>query len=149
MSSTSPLLSTARHSQYFLPFIGRTTSSRCHLSATLGRITRLKATWWGEYEAWRKRDLSGKRYVYIWADGVYFNPRLDDDRQCMLVITGADEYGDKDVLGIMDGFRENADSWRDLLRSLKKRGLTITHDRACGDGALGFWTALRDVYPNP
>ncbi len=60
----------------------------------------------------------GKRYVYIWADGVYFNPRLDDDRQCMLVIIGADEYGDKDVLGIMDGFRENADSWRDLLGSL-------------------------------
>jgi putative transposase len=83
-------------------------------------ITRLKSTWWDEYEVWRKRDLTGKRYVYIWADGVYFNPRLDDDRQCMLVIIGADEYGDKDVLGIMNGFRENADSWRDLLRSLKK-----------------------------
>jgi transposase-like protein len=110
-------------------------------------ITRLKATWWDEYEAWRKRDLSGKRSVYIWADGVYFNPRVDDDRQCMLVIIGADEYGDKDVLGIMDGFCENADSWRDLLRSLKKRGLTIAPDLACGDGALGFWTALRDVYP--
>ena len=65
----------------------------------------------------------------------------------MLVIIGADEYGDKDVLGIMDGFRENADSWRDLLRSLKKRGLTIAPDLACGDGALGFWTVLRDVYP--
>jgi putative transposase len=110
-------------------------------------ITRLKATWWDEYEAWRKRDLTGKRYVYFWADGVYFNPRLDDDRQCMLVIIGADEYGDKDVLGIMDGFRENADSWRDLLRSLKNRGLTTAPDLATGDGALGFWTALRDVYP--
>ena len=110
-------------------------------------ITRLKATWWEEYQAWRKRDLTGKRYVYIWADGVYFNPRLDDDRQCMLVIIGADEYGDKDVLGIMDGFRENADSWRDLLRGLKKRGLCIAPDLAIGDGALGFWTALRDVYP--
>ncbi len=110
-------------------------------------ITRLKATWWEEYNAWRKRDLTGKRYVYIWADGVYFNPRLDDDRQCMLVIIGADEYGDKDVLGIMDGFRENADSWRDLLRSLNKRGLHIAPDLATGDGALGFWTALRDVYP--
>ena len=65
----------------------------------------------------------------------------------MLVIIGADEYGEKDVLGIMDGFRENADSWRDLLRSLKKRGLRIAPDLACGDGALGFWTALRDVYP--
>lgn len=110
-------------------------------------ITRLKATWWEEYETWRKRDLTGKRYVYIWADGIYFNPRLDDDRQCMLVIIGADEYGDKDVLGIMDGFRENADSWKDLLRSLKKRGLTAAPDLAVGDGALGFWTALRDVYP--
>ncbi len=110
-------------------------------------ITRLKATWWEEYEAWRKRDLSGKRYVYIWADGVYFTPRLDGDRQCMLVIIGADEYGEKDVLGVMDGFRENADSWRDLLRGLRKRGLTVPPELAAGDGALGFWTALRDVYP--
>lgn len=110
-------------------------------------ITRLKAIWWDEYETWRKRGLAGKRYVYIWADGIYFNPRLDDDRQCMLVIIGADEYGDKDVLGIMDGFRENADSWKDLLRNLKKRGLTTAPDLAIGDGALGFWTALRDVYP--
>ncbi len=110
-------------------------------------ITRLKATWWDEYEAWRKRDLSGKRYVYIWADGVCFTPRLDGDRQCMLVIIGADEYGEKDVLSIMDGFRENADSWRDLLRGLRKRGLTVPPELAVGDGALGFWTALRDVYP--
>ncbi len=112
-------------------------------------ITRLKATWWDEYEAWRKRDLSGKRYVYIWADGVCFTPRLDGDRQCMLVIIGADEYGEKDVLSIMDGFRENADSWRDLLRGLRKRGLTVPPELAVGDGALGFWTALRDVYPTP
>ena len=110
-------------------------------------ITRLKASWWEEYETWRKRDLSGKRYVYIWADGVYFTPRLDGDRQCMLVIIGADAYGEKDVLAIMDGFRENADSWRDLLRSLRKRGLTQAPELAIGDGALGFLTALRDVYP--
>ena len=110
-------------------------------------ITRLKATWWEEYEAWRKRDLKGKRYVYIWADGVYFTPRLDGDRQCMLVIIGADEYGDKHVLGIMDGFRENADSWRDLLKGLKKRGLAVPPELAIGDGALGFWAALRDVFP--
>ena len=109
-------------------------------------ITRLKATWRDEYEAWRKRDLTGKRYVDIWADGVYFNPRLDD-HQCMLVIIGADAYGDKDVPGIMDGFRENADIWRDLLQRLRKQGLTIAPDLACGDGAPGFWTALRDVYP--
>ena len=111
-------------------------------------ITRLKASWWEEYETWRKRDLSGKRYVYIWADGVYFTPRLDGDRQCMLVIIGADAYGEKDVLAIMDGFRENADSWRDLLRGLKKRGLTVPPELAIGDGALGFWTALRDIFPD-
>ena len=110
-------------------------------------ITRLKAVWWEEYETWRKRDLKTRRYVYIWADGVYFTPRLDGDRQCMLVIIGADEYGEKDVLGIADGFRENADSWRDLLEGLKKRGLTIPPDLATGDGALGFWAALRDVFP--
>jgi len=110
-------------------------------------ITRLKAAWWDDFVQWRKRDLTSKRYVYFWADGIYFTPRLDDDRQCMLVIIGADEYGDKDVLGIMDGFRENADSWSELLRSLHKRGLTIAPDLAAGDGALGFWAALRDVYP--
>ncbi len=110
-------------------------------------ITRLKATWWEEYKTWRKRDIKNKRYVYIWADGVYFTPRLDDDRQCMLVIIGADAYGEKDVLAIMDGFRENADSWRDLLKGLKKRGLTVPPELAVGDGALGFWTALRDVFP--
>jgi len=110
-------------------------------------ITRLKAVWWEQYETWRKRDLKGKRYVYIWADGVYFTPRLDGDRQCLLVIIGADEYGEKDVLAIIDGFRENADSWRDLLRDLKKRGLTQDPELAIGDGALGFWTALRDVCP--
>jgi putative transposase len=110
-------------------------------------ITRLKATWWAEYETWRKRDLKGKRYVYIWADGVYFTPRLDGDRQCMLVIIGTDEYGEKDVLAITDGFRENADSWRDILNGLKKRGLSMPPELATGDGALGFWTALRDVFP--
>ena len=110
-------------------------------------ITRLKASWWKEYETWRKRDLSDKRYVYIWAYGVYFTPRLDGDRQCMLVIIWAEAYGEKDVLAIMDGFRENADSWRDLLRSLRKRGLTQAPELAIGDGALGFLTALRDVYP--
>ena len=114
-------------------------------------ITRLKATWWDEYEAWRKRDLTGKRYVYIWADGVYFTPRLDGDRQCMLVIIGADEYGEKDVLAIMDGFRENADSWRDLLKGLKKRGLTVPPELAiwgrCArvlDGAAGCLPHTRE-----
>ena len=110
-------------------------------------VSRLKKTWTDEYQAWNKRDLSSKPYVYFWADGVYFTPRLDGDRQCILVIIAADEYGEKDVLAIQDGFRENADSWRDLLRSLKKRGLITAPKLAIGDGALGFWTAIRDVYP--
>ena len=110
-------------------------------------ITGLKASWWEEYETWRKRDLTGKRYVHIRVDGICFTPRLDDNRQCMLVIIGADEYGEKDVLAVMDGFRENADSWRDLLNGLKKRGRTVPPELATGDGALGFRTALRDVYP--
>lgn len=114
------------------------------LSATT--VTRLKASWREDFDVWRKRDLSARRHVYLWADGVYFKPRLDGDRQCMLVIIGADEYGEKDILAIMDGFRENADSWRDLLAGLKARGLAPP-ELAIGDGALGFWAALRDVYP--
>ncbi len=101
-------------------------------------ITRLTATWWDEYEAWRKRDLSGKRYVYIWADGVCFTPRLDGDRQCMLVMIGAGEDGEKDVLSIMDGFRETADNWRDLVRGLRKRGPSVPPEGAVGEGALGW-----------
>jgi len=155
-----PYLRKSKSVEELLPWLylkGISTGDFCEALAALvgpdaeglssSTITRLKADWWKEYESWRKRDLTGKRYVYFWADGVYFTPRLDDDRQCLLVIIGANEYGDKDVLAIMDGFRENADSWRELLRSLKKRGLTIAPDLATGDGALGFWTALRDVYP--
>ena len=110
-------------------------------------ISRLKKAWWDEFQDWSKRDLSTKRYVYLWADGVYFTPCLDGDRQSVLVIIGADEYGEKDVLAIEDGFRENADSWRDFLRSLKKRGLTTEPELAIDDGAFGFWTAQQDIYP--
>ena len=110
-------------------------------------ISRLKKAWWDELQDWSKRDLSTKRYVYLWADGVYFTPCLDGDRQSVLVIIGADEYGEKDVLAIEDGFRENADSWRDFLRSLKKRGLTTEPELAIDDGAFGFWTAQQDIYP--
>ena len=85
-------------------------------------VTRLKADWWDDYERWSKRDLSARRYVYFWADGVYFTPRMDEDRQCMLVIIGADEWGNKDVLGLIDGFRESTQSWRELLLDLKHRG---------------------------
>ncbi len=114
------------------------------LSATT--ITRLKADWWEEYERWSRRDLSARRYVYFWADGVYFTPRMDEDRQCMLVIIGADEWGNKDVLGLIDGFRESTQSWRELLLDLKRRGLEAAPKLAVGDGAMGLWAALHEVY---
>ena len=109
-------------------------------------ITRLKADWWEDYERWSKRDLSARRYVYFWADGVYFSPRMDEDRQCMMVIIGADEWGNKDVLGLIDGFRESIQSWRELLLDLKRRGLEVAPKLAVGDGAMGFWAALHEVY---
>ena len=114
------------------------------LSATT--IARLKADWWDAYERWTKRDLSARRYAYFWADGVYFTPRMDEDRQCMLVIIGADEWGNKDVLGLIDGFRESTQSWRELLLDLKRRGLEAAPKLAVGDGAMGFWAALHEVY---
>ena len=109
-------------------------------------IGRLKAVWWDEYEAWRRRDLSARRYVYFWADGVYFSPRMDRDKQCVLVIIGADAHGNKDIVAIVDGYRESAQSWRELLLDLKRRGLQAGPELAIGDGALGFWKALREVY---
>ena len=114
------------------------------LSATT--IARLKAAWSDEYERWTRRDLSAKRYVYFWADGVYFSPRLDHDKQCLLVVIGADERGTKDIVGLSDGYRESDQSWRELLLDLKRRGLVVPPELAIGDGALGFWKALREVY---
>ncbi len=114
------------------------------LSATT--ITRLKAAWAEEYERWSKRDLSAKRYVYFWVDGIYFRPRLDHDKQCLLVIIGADEVGNKDIVALSDGYRESEQSWLELLLDLKHRGLVIGPELAIGDGALGFWKALRQVY---
>jgi len=113
---------------------------------TASTIGRLKAVWWEEYEAWRRRDLSARRYVYFWADGVYFTPRMDHDKQCVLVIVAADAKGNKDIVGLVDGYRESAQSWRELLLDLKRRGLKIGPELAVGDGALGFWKALREVY---
>ncbi len=115
------------------------------LSAT--NIVRLKEGWEKEYEAWSKRDLSGKRYVYLWADGIYFNVRLDKDRPCILVIMGATEDGAKELLAVWDGERESKASWQAVLRDLKRRGLTEAPKLATGDGALGFWAALEEEYP--
>ena len=109
-------------------------------------IARLKEVWHGELARWQRRDLSTRRYVYFWADGVYFSPRLDHDKQCILVIIGADELGRKALLAIADGYRESAQSWREVLLDLKRRGLAMAPQLATGDGALGFWKALREVY---
>lgn len=109
-------------------------------------ISRLKADWEAEYETWRKRDLSARRFVYLWADGIYITPRLEE-RQCLLVIIGADEWGHKDILAITDGFRESTQSWREVLLDLKARGLNDAPELAIGDGAMGFWAALSEIYP--
>ena len=113
-------------------------------------ITRLKSTWADEYKQWSKSDLSDKHYVYVWADGVHFNIRLEDagaDRQCILVLIGATAEGKKELIAIADGYRESKQSWRELLLSVKHRGLAIDPKLAIGDGALGFWGAVREVWP--
>jgi putative transposase len=110
------------------------------LSAT--NIVRLKAHWEREYQGWAARDLSGKEYVYIWADGVYFNVRLEEQRSCVLVIMGCNLKGEKELLALSDGYRESELSWAEMLRDLKARGLRTAPKLAIGDGALGFWAAL-------
>src|SRR6202162_2003652 len=109
-------------------------------------ITRLTACWEKEYTAFRRRDLTGREYVYVWVDGVHFNIRLEDDRLCTLVMIGARPNGEKELLAVEDGYRESAESWKTLLRDLKRRGM-VAPVVAVGDGALGFWAAAREVWP--
>lgn len=109
-------------------------------------ICRLKEIWRLEYEQWRQRSLRDKEYVYVWADGIYFGVRLEDARQCMLVVIGATKEGRKELLGLTDGYRESEASWKELLLELKERGLTVDPKLAIGDGALGFWKALPQVF---
>jgi len=110
-------------------------------------IARLKEVWADEHARWLKRDLSVKRYVYFWADGIYVQARLEDEAQCLLVIIGATPEGKKELVGLADGLRESAHSWRDLLLDLKRRGLSSGPQLAVGDGALGFCKALDEVWP--
>lgn len=110
-------------------------------------IARLKEVWADEHARWRKRDLSAKRYVYIWADGIHLQARLEDQAQCILVIIGATPEGKKELIGFTDGTRESSQSWRDLLLDLKRRGLSMAPELAVADGALGFWKALGEVWP--
>lgn len=111
-------------------------------------VTRLKSVWQDEYETWSKRPLAGKEYVYMWADGIYSNVRLEDDRVCLLVLIGVTKEGQKELLAVEAGHRESELSWLDVLRDLKRRGLTIAPKLAVGDGALGFWAALRKEWPS-
>lgn len=115
------------------------------LSAT--NIVRLKEVWQQEYDEWTKRDLSTKHYVYLWADGIYFNVRLTPERPCLLVLIGATKEGKKELVGILDGERESKLSWKELLLDLKRQGLSMGPEVAVGDGALGFWPALEEVFP--
>ena len=110
-------------------------------------ISRLKSVWQQDLELWQKRDLTGKRYAYIWADGIYCNVRMEE-RQCLLVIVGATKDGKKELLALESGFRESELSWAEVLVDLKHRGLTQSPELAVGDGALGFWRALAKVYDN-
>lgn len=110
-------------------------------------ISRLKAAWEDEYNAWNKRDLSEERYVYLWADGIYLQARMEDSKNCVLVIIGVTDKGEKRLLAIEDGYRESKESWQDLIRHLKGQGLEKAPKVAVGDGALGFWAALSEEFP--
>jgi len=110
-------------------------------------VTRLLEGWQGEYHQWSKRSLKDKHYVYLWVDGVHFNIRLEEDRQCILVLMGATADGKKELIAITDGYRESEQSWMELLLDVKSRGLSMDPKLATGDGALGFWKALPKVFP--
>jgi len=112
-----------------------------------GVIARLTADWQADYDRWQRRDLSARRYVYVWADGVYLQARMEPNAECMLVVIGATPEGKKELLGFQVGLRESAQSWRELLVDLKARGLAAPPNLAVGDGALGFWKALDEVFP--
>jgi putative transposase len=110
-------------------------------------VARLKDLWLDEHKRWNERDLSSRRYVYMWADGIHLQARLEDDAQCILVIIGATAEGKKELVGFTDGTRESAHDWRTLLLDLKRRGLAAAPELAVADGALGFWKALGEVWP--
>jgi putative transposase len=110
-------------------------------------IARLRGEWEADHARWRRRDLSARRYVYVWADGVYLQARMEPQAECMLVLIGATPEGKKELVGFQVGLRESAQSWRELLADLKARGLAIAPELATGDGALGFWKALEAVFP--
>jgi transposase-like protein len=128
----------------FAPALGEFFGAEAGLSAS--SINRLTVAFQAEHEEWSTRDLSGVDYVYWWVDGIHFNIRLEEDRLCCLVIVGVRPDGTKELVALADGYRESTESWAEVLRSLKDRGLSAPV-LAVGDGALGFWAALRDIFP--
>lgn len=112
-----------------------------------GTISRLKQQWQEEHKRWSNRDLALKKYVYIWADGVYFNIRSEEAKQCIMVVIGVNEHGKKELIAIEEGYRESTQSWTEMLEDIRHRGLTYPPKLAIGDGALGFWNAISKVYP--
>jgi putative transposase len=110
-------------------------------------VSRLTAEWRAEYARWQTRDLSARRYVYVWADGVYPQARMENQAECMLVLIGATSEGRKELVGFQVGVRESAQSWRALLVEVRRHGLTVAPELAIGDGALGFWKAVEEIYP--
>ena len=109
-------------------------------------VVKLKEQWTAEFDVWQRRSLTGKEYVYLWVDGIHFNVRLEDERQCILVVMGATADGKKELVAVHDGYRESEQSWTELLVDLKQRGLTTLPKLVVGDGALGFWAAVRKVF---
>lgn len=128
----------------FAPALGEFFGSAAGLSASV--ITRLTKQWQDERATFARRELSGVDYVYVWADGIHFNVRLEEERLCALVIVGVRADGTKELVAIEDGYRESTESWADVLRDLRRRGMRAPV-LAVGDGALGFWGALREVFP--
>ncbi len=158
-SLVPPYLKRTRNIEEFLPWLYLRGISTGDFSETLkhllgpaapglsaATISRLKQGWERDYYNWSRRELSNKRYVYVWVDGVYSNVRMDD-RLCFLVIVGSDETGRKELLALSDGYRESAASWEEVLIDLKQRGLKNAPKLAVGDGALGFWKAVAKLWP--
>jgi len=156
-----PYLRKAKSVEEMLPWLylkGVSTGDFCEaLQALLGldcpglsatTVTRLVGAWQEEHRQWSGRDLSDRHYVYVWADGIYFNIRLEEDRQCILVLIGATAEGTKELIAVADGYRESEESWTTLLRDVKQRGLTMDPKLAIADGALGFWAAARKLWPS-
>jgi len=135
-------ISTGDFSEALKPLVGENAPG---LSAAT--VVRLKKIWEKDYQAWNQRDLSSKRYVYFWVDGIHFNIRLENQRSCILVVMGATADGKKELVAVVDGLRESEQSWREILLDLKSRGLTQGPELAVGDGALGFWKAVAKEYP--